>query len=160
MRVFILFLLLYALSSFAQNSPIGTYKDYFGTRLEIRSDSTFLHTHKFHLYPSWTKGVWYTQEDTVHFLMTPVWDTVLLEGHYASIDTILFSVDSFPSRETQSFYFDTLRSYGQKYYDFPKKLIFIGSRLYQIGSDGKPFRKRVKSYGRKKKVPTWLYRTS
>ena len=160
MRVFILLLLLVSLSSSAQKSPIGTYQDYFGTRLEIRSDSTFFYTYKFHLYSSWTLGVWYTQEDTIHFSMTPVWDTVRLEGRYASKDTLLLSVDSLASRETHSFYFDTLRGYGQRYYDYPKKLIFAGSRLYQIRSDGKPDRSKVKSYGRKQNVPTWLYRAS
>jgi hypothetical protein len=100
------------------------------------------------------------QDDIIYFSMTPVWDTVRLEGRYASKDTLLLSVDSLASRETQSFYFDTLRSYGQRYYQHPEKLIFTGRRLYQIGSNGKPMRTRVKSYGRKKKVPTWLYRAS
>ena len=160
MRVFILLLFLNPLSSSAQKSPIGSYQDYFGTKLQIRPDSTFLHTHKFHLYSSWTKGIWYSQDDTIHFLMTPVWDTVRLENHRELKDSLFLSVDSFQSRETQSFYFDTLREYGQKYYDYPKKLILSGNRLYQIGSDGRPIRNRVKSYGRKKKVPTWLYRIS
>ena len=159
MKLIIILFLAVPLSSLAQKNPIGTYQDNLGTRLEIRKDSTFLHTHRFHLYSSWTKGIWYTQVDTIHFSMTPVWDTVRLKSHLGSKDTLILSIDSFQSRETE-FYFDTLRGYGQKYYDYPKKLIFTGRRLYQIGSDGKPFRNRVKSYGRKKKVPTWLYRTS
>ena len=60
----------------AQESIFGNYRDFFGSELEIRFDSTFRFTEQFDLNNSWSIGRWKVINDTIHFKMTPVFDTI------------------------------------------------------------------------------------
>lgn len=159
MKSLVIFLFLVPTASCAQRTLIGNYHNYFGQSIEIKSDSTFHYKVFIDIYSSWTKGNWKMTGDTILFQMIPIWDTVSIDSRSIIKDTLILSLDSIPSRELRSVYFDTLRGYGQNYYTYPDKLVFRSGQLYKLNHEGKLDKRRVKGLWSQKRYPTWYKRS-
>ncbi|MBZ5857315.1 hypothetical protein [Flavihumibacter profundi] len=159
MRIFkIAFLIILSTSSFGQNRMLGRYRDYFGSRVELSSDSTFKYSWQFDLASSWTKGTWTLVNDTLFFHMKPIYDTLLyLNRSNSLVDTLILSEDEKPERISFS---DTiyLSSGGQNYQICPDKLFFKNERLYKIWN-GSLVRKKQKGFWTGKKWDPWFFKS-
>lgn len=180
MKLLPLFLFLFV-NALAQKKITGNYRDYFGSRIFLYSDSTFKYTWHFDMQSSWTKGIWGIKEDTVYFKMLPVYDTILIkDSHGISKDSLILSQDENPERifaesahstsvNLQStelipkIYVDNpsllLSSGGQNKNLYIDKLIFKRGKLYCI-VNGKPYKKKEKGVWSKKKWPTWYIKVN
>ena len=59
-----------------QNTITGTYRTYFGNRLNIMADSTFEYRWNFDMQSNWTHGQWLINKDTILFHIISVYDTL------------------------------------------------------------------------------------
>ena len=165
----------------AQNKLTGRYRDYFGNRIQLNSDSTFKYTWHFDMQSSWTKGIWRLKGDTIYFQMIPIYDTISkINSNQITTDSLVLSQDETPERiflQTMTttsvninstektipkIYHDNLgallSSGGQNKRYYLEKLIVKNGRLYQI-INGKPHRKKVKGFWTNKKWPTWYFKS-
>ena len=105
----------------AQSGPVGFFTDYFGHKLDIKPDSTFEYRYRFHLYSTWTKGVWSVTNDTIYFKWIPVYDTLRIAGKDGEYkDSLFLSLDTRPER-VELLETGVLYSSGQNYYPYPVK---------------------------------------
>ena len=165
----------------AQNKLIGRYRDYFGNRIQINSDSTFKYTWHFDMQSSWTKGIWQLQGDTIYFKMVPVYDTISLLAQDQSLtDSLVLSADEIPERLGLPLQMTTpvdlkstntinpivyrnniaalLSSGGQNKRYYLDKLIVKNGKLYLI-KNGRAYRKKVKGFWTNKNWPTWYFKS-
>jgi hypothetical protein len=119
-------LLLLSLTLFAQKNILGRYRDYFGGQIELKADSTFKYAWHFDLSYSWTKGIWFLNNDTIYFHMIPTYDTVNYKNNIgAFVDKLILSVDETSERLNEVQYAVLgLSSGGQNKQNFPEKLFF------------------------------------
>lgn len=144
---------------FAQDKIIGHYRDYFGSRLQLNSDSTFKYTWNFDLSASWTKGTWIVENDTVYLQMTPIYDTISKTNNGSAVDQLVLSDDEASERLTQQqFIGQGLLSGGQNKTPYPEKLFYKKGRLYGI-KDGRFVKKKHRGIWTKKKYPPWFFKS-
>jgi hypothetical protein len=156
------FLLSLSFSLFAQKNIIGRYRDYFGSRIELNSDSTFKSTWRFDLTYSWTKGTWSLRNDTVYFHMIPTYDTIIYNNNDGtSTNKLILSVDETPERMTAEQHAAMgLSSGGQFTNSQLGKLFFKKGRLYKI-HNGRLIVKRQKGFwGTDKKWKPWFFKSN
>ena len=157
--IFTAFVFFLSFASSAQTPIVGRYRNHFGNRIELNTDSTFTYTWQFDLQSSWTKGRWTVANDTVFFLMIPVYDTSqYLNGNGQLIDTLILSPDEEPQR-ILSIDTSVLLSYGQNYQVYPDKLFFRGGKLYII-QNGSLVKKKQKGFWTKKKWRPWYFKSN
>lgn len=118
----------------AQNKIAWHYRDYFGSRLELNADNSFLYTWSFDLTVLWTKGRWELKDDTIYLHPIPVYDTVGIRPANGSIsDTLVLSSNDIPERFTPTtFSTAPLSSGAQNIRNYPEKLLLKKGRLYRI----------------------------
>jgi len=156
----ITFLLVLPFALFAQDKIIGRYRDYFGNRVQLNADNTFLYTWNFDMAASWTKGTWLLINDTVFFHMVPIYDTLSHPSSNNSIvDTLVLSDDEKPERITplQNAAI-ALSSGGQNRMTYPNKLLFRKGRLYKI-ENGSLVIKKQKGFWTGKKWDPWFFKS-
>lgn len=90
----IIVLLLFAQTLPAQHAVSGEYHDYAGSRLILRSDSTFYYHHQYITHNFWSTGSWSLRKDTLRLKSVPVYDTMLVHCRKGYVDSLLFSVDT------------------------------------------------------------------
>ncbi|MES1216663.1 MAG: hypothetical protein ABUT20_14200 [Bacteroidota bacterium] len=153
-------LLALSFSLFAQDI-IGRYRDYFGSRIELKADGNFKYTWHFDLSASWTKGTWILNNDTVYFYMTPTYDTIIYKNNDGtSTDKLILSVDEIPERLTLEQNISRgLSSGGQNFQSCPDKLFFRKKRLYKIYK-GQLVVKKQKGIWTNKKWNPWYFKSS
>jgi hypothetical protein len=143
-----------------QNNVFGTYRDNFGSKLILNSDSTYKYTHSFDLSSSWSIGKWSLRKDTIIFSNTVIYDTITthcysINGEMRTSRTnpkLTLSIDE--KSDAISDLDDALTQIsggGQNRYPQPMKLFFENNKLYEINKNGKPNRKRIKGLMTQKK---------
>ncbi|MCG9899329.1 MAG: hypothetical protein MH132_04960 [Hydrotalea sp.] len=110
----------------AQNKLTGRYRDYFGNRIQLNSDSTFKYTWHFDMQSSWTKGIWWLKGDTIYFQMIPVYDTISkTNSNKITTDSLVLSQDETPERlflQTKTTTSVNINSTEKKIQKFIKKI--------------------------------------
>jgi hypothetical protein len=161
MKILILtFLFFLSINLSAQKSLTGRYRDYFGSRIELNTDSTFKYTWHFDLSGSWTKGTWTFKNDTVYFDMIPTYDTVSYKNNNGtSADKLILSVDETAERMMPEQYAGMgLSLGGQSIHPCSDKLFFKRQKLFAI-KDGKLVKKKVRGFWTKKKWRPWFFKS-
>ena len=156
--VFIILLIIIYANAFSQTDSkaiIGRYKDYFGSSLELKDNSTFNYEWHFDMSSSWTKGIWRIEKDTIFFKVVIVYDTLILKNDSVSL---IISNDAQSDKIYQAYNLNPyMVSGGQNYYTVPEKLYFRKGMLFYF-RNGKIFKKRVKGFWSSKKFPSWYVR--
>ncbi len=140
------------------NSPKdieGEYYDYFGSKLKLNSDSTFLYNWNFDLASSWSTGKWKISNDTIYFTIIPVFDTLRVP---LKKDTLVLSMDQQPELITDknSLIVHFLSAGGQNREKMSSKLFYKDNKLYEIGKRGKLITEKRKQFWTDKKHETWF----
>jgi hypothetical protein len=122
------------------------YSDGHGSKIEFRSDSTFLHTYRFDMISSWSSGKWSVKNDTVFLTMIPVYDTVKVfnkNGAFTHYDKA--KADSpIPKMQVRHDGVATASTgKWQNYLPTPPKLYLKNGRLYNVDEKGNPIQKKV-----------------
>jgi len=139
----------------AQSRIVGMYENYFGSNLELNSDSTFKYARHSDMYGSWTNGVWELRNDTVHFKWIPVYDTISVTNPFGEYkDSLILSLNK-TSERVQPPDPHVLYGGGQNYYSYPRKLFYHRNKLYMLSKEGKLAKKKIRGIWRKKKFPPW-----
>ena len=156
----ITFLLFHSIHVTAQSKVVGRYRDYFGNRIELKTDNSFKYNWNFDMAASWTKGTWTLINDTIYFRMIPIFDTLSRSnGSNLAVDTLILSDDEFAQRITEMQSLGAaLSSGGQNRQTYPAKLLFKKERLYKI-QDGKLLIKKQKGFWSSKKWDTWYFKS-
>jgi hypothetical protein len=133
----------------------GEYYDYFGSKLKINPDSTFLYEWNFDMASSWSKGKWKINNDTIYFSVIPILDTLRIAPKK---DTLILSLDQKPELITDKNGSIThfLSSGGQNRQQMKSKLFYKDNKLYVIGKHGKLIMKEQKQFWTNKKYGTWF----
>jgi hypothetical protein len=146
----------------AQKKFIGNYYDYFGSRIEIYSDSTYNYSFRFDLGSSWTMGKWKANKDTLYFTMIPIYDTLVYKDSSRTIltDSLILSTDRNPEKITS---LENIAGYlssgGQNRHPSPDKLFYKRNKLFLI-VNGKLSRDKIKGFWTQKKyVPCYIKET-
>lgn len=160
MKIFysLLFIVLTQQSN-AQTQVFGEYHNFFGYHLKLNSDFTFNYSFSFDLMSSWTNGVWTIKNDTIFLTAHLVLDTFRTQkdemGNFK--DSLILSSDSKPEivgiSEVLS---NALSSGGQNRQLIPPKLFYRKNRLYEITSEGKLKKKKIKGWTNKMRVPWYI----
>ena len=144
----------------AQDKIVGSYRDYFGNRIQFNADNTFKYTWNFDMSASWTKGTWALKNDTVFFRMVPTYDTLShVNADGVTVDTLILSDDEISEKITpiQSASI-ALSSGGQNRMTHPDKLLFKKGRLYKIQNESLVVKKQ-KGFWTSKKWDPWYFRS-
>ena len=144
----------------AQKKITGNYHTYFGSMLEIHTDSTFKYSFHLDTESSWVNGTWKVKKDTIYFTMIPIYDTITFRDNSQTlrIDSLVLSLDLISERITSKERVNMfLTSYGQNRHSFPNKLFYKKNKLFYI-SNGKLVKGRTKGFWTHKKYPTWYIR--
>jgi hypothetical protein len=143
----------------AQNKLAGSYRNPFGSNIQINPNNTFYYTWNFDMQGSWTRGTWTSVNDTVFFKMIPIYDTLQKTNNNSSFDSLILSVDSVPERlipgPASAVHY--LSSGGQSIHPYPEKLFFKKERLYEV-KGGKLQRKKLKAFWINKKYNPWYFK--
>lgn len=170
-RLFVIFFLMFSTNLLAQRKIAGSYRDHFGHRIELSSDSTFKYTWRFDLQCSWTRGHWTIKKDTIFFHMVPVYDTLSYINVNGMIsDKLILSVDEQPERIIKSNNISLQKiekaditamlqnTCGQNYQVYPTELYFKKGRLYNI-YQGSLVKKKVRGIWTHKKWKPWYFKS-
>ena len=160
MRVLTITLLLtFPFSLFAQDKIVGRYRNYFGSRIQLKADSTFKYTWHFDMSGSWTKGTWFIKNDTVYFHMIPMYDTLSYSTPQGlNVDSLILSTDEKAERFTQEQYAGMgLSSGGQNRMTYPVKMFYKDERLYNIKNQ-KLVKKKQRGFWSKQKYIPWYFK--
>jgi hypothetical protein len=170
-RLFVIVFLIFSTNLLAQRKIVGRYRNHFGDRIELYSDSTFKYTWSFDLQYSWTRGSWTIKKDTVFFHMVPVYDTLsYVKANGLLSDKLILSVDEQPERiiksnnvalqkvEKADFVAILQNTGGQNYQTYPTKLYFKKGRLYNI-YQGSLVKKKVRGIWTRKKWRPWYFKS-
>ncbi|RPJ74595.1 MAG: hypothetical protein EHM20_10355 [Alphaproteobacteria bacterium] len=152
--------------SLARENIFGNYRDFFGSELEIYSDSTFRYRQHFDLIQSWSIGRWKTINDTIYFRMIPVFDTIQYWDDKTNLrmDSLFLSIDEKSNRGFDSFftytdgkkeYYSGQNLHTQNIYEVPTKLYYRKNKLFAIDAGGKIVRKKMRGFWTSKKYPSW-----
>lgn len=155
----ILFCFIVSFKLFAQDKIVGSYRDYFGSHIQLNADSTFKYIWHFDLLGSWTKGTWFIKKDTVYFHMIPTYDTL---SYYTpeglTVDSLILSTDEKAERFTQEQYAGIgLSSGGQNRMPYPEKMFYKHERLYNIKNQ-KLAKKKLRGFWSKRKYIPWYFK--
>jgi len=146
----------------AQNHSLkllGKYQDYFGSNIEIRSDSTFTYYWHFDLGASWSKGTWSVKNDTVYLKTILLYDTLRYNNNDGkSVDSLVLSDEEKPKLMTSPNIIGMLSSGGQNRQPCPDKLFYQKDKLFDIGKDGKLITKKIRGFWSKKKWDPWYFK--
>lgn len=156
MKKLFIFLLFVTVSMTGQTRFYGTYKDYFGSSLDIRKDGTFRYTHYFDLYGSFTHGTWSYVKDTLYFEMRPLYDTLQLMRNGSAYDTLVLSSNEYPERLSEYAILQRT-TLNQNKTAHPQKLVLKRKRLY-VAHQHKLSVKKKRGFWSNKKFPPWYYR--
>ncbi len=156
--IFFLFILF---SSDSEDKFTGEYKNYFGSKIIINSDSSYNYTWRFGLTYSWINGKWTKIGDTI--LLAPVliydslsyYDTLRNEN----IDTLVLSRDKHStSISIEKHNGDFAISDCQNCYGSPRRLLYRNNRLYDINRDGSISDKEKTGLISNEKFPTYYFK--
>jgi hypothetical protein len=152
-------LLILSIELFAQDKIVGSYRDYFGSSIQLNTNNTFRYRWHFDMVSSWTEGTWALIGDTVYFHMVPTYDTLSRSDiNGIGFDTLILSTDEIPERFTQTqFAAMLLSSTEQNRWDYPDKLLFKKERLYKM-RNGKRVVKKQKGFWSDKKWDPWFFK--
>ncbi|KYG71412.1 hypothetical protein EV198_3368 [Roseivirga ehrenbergii] len=145
----------------AQSSISGTYRSYFGEKLELRSDSTFIYNWKFDLASRWSIGEWYKSDSFIFLKVTPVYDTLRVSDGRLNkeLDSLVLSADQSSGVITiEDFVSSQLSSGGQLTDIRFDKLFRRNNKLFKVQENGRLSRKRVRPIFGRKKRPTYFFR--
>lgn len=90
----ILLLQLTFVSLSAQHNIAGEFHDYAGSRLVLRSDSTFWLHSNYNTWNTWCAGKWSLKNDTLRLNVMPVYDTTIVHCKRGYADSLLLSADT------------------------------------------------------------------
>jgi hypothetical protein len=155
----ILIFFLFYIRIYSQNMLIGKYHDFFGSKLELNHDSTFLYTWDFDLMFSWTQGKWINNHDTIFFTAIPIYDTLRYYDDKLKIthEKLVLSIDD-KTDVINKEQFDKnqeITNGGQNWRVMPKKLYFKNGKLFELNSQNKPIKKKFKGIWSKRKFVPW-----
>src|SRR5688500_900545 len=132
----ILFLQPLFVSLSAQHNVAGEFHDYAGSRLILRSDSTFWYHTQYITCNIWCAGKWSLRDDTLRLRVIPVYDTMNVHCRRGYVDSLLFSVDIKPGRIP---YCEGCFRYNISYQDteyWPGSFFVKDDRLFAIAPSG------------------------
>lgn len=159
----LIMILLFTKVSIGQIVIEGMYSDRFGEKIELKSDSTFVHTYRFDLASSWTIGKWRTSNDTIYLVTQIVKDTLQIrdaEGRKVK-DSLVISSDKKSSRiENGEYIIDLISSGGQNRVKPPEKLFRKRGRLYRFREGGSLDVRRLKAFWINKRYRTYFEKRS
>jgi hypothetical protein len=147
--------------SSGQQAIIGKYRDYFGSRLEIKADSSFRYTWKFDLASRWTVGIWHEDNGLIEFKVVPILDTVHISVNYINEkrDSLVLSSDENSSSITlEESAINSLSGGGQLTQLGFSKLYAKRNKLFSIDENGRISRKRRQPIFSRKKRPSSFFR--
>ena len=147
---------------FGQNNIVGIYNNHFGEKIELKFDSTFVHTNRFDLSSSWTNGKWKIFNDTIYLKTILVLDTLQIRNSEKIIwrDSLVLSSDSKSNRIEMEEYVVTLISGGgQNRVKPPEKLYLKNEKLYLINANGEIDKKKIEQFWTRKKYKTNFKKT-
>lgn len=153
---------IYLFSSFklnAQSKYIGHYHDFFGSFVDINTDSTFEYTYHFDLSGSWTKGKWSVNNDTLYFKMIPVYDTLNYIDSFTKSHIVKLVLSGDEKSNTITYdesAINGLSSDGQNYCSYPMELFYKDDKLFSIEKNGKLLKRKVKGFWSKEKFVPWF----
>ena len=151
MRLILSFILTLSILPVIGQDFAGNYKNYFGHRLQLNSDSTFIFEWRFDLIYNWAVGEWHTEEKILKLSFIPLYDTLAREGQS---DSLVLSFDKVSNRISSEEYATYLLSSGSQSIDrFPDQLKLHKKRLYSFDGNGKIFRARRMGIWPQKKFP-------
>jgi hypothetical protein len=156
MRRLTLIILIFQCHLTSGQNLIGSYKDYFGHRIQFQEDSTFLYEWRFDLVKTWATGNWKISNDTIYLNFITVYDTLKREN---KSDTLVISIDNLPnSISEQEFAINSIISGGQKSDGITERLYIKGKRLYLVSKNGHLNKGKFKGLVDNKKYPTYYYK--
>jgi hypothetical protein len=155
MKIIISILFVIAFLTFQSENFVGEYYNNFGQALKINQDSTFICKWNFHMSGSWTKGKWKTNNDTVYFTITPIFDTLRFSGKK---DTLILSINENPEliTEKNASISQMLSTYTQNNREMDSKLFYKNGKLFSIDKNGKLITKKQKFMSQKKHNPWFI----
>lgn len=131
----------------AQSSKVynGIYNDGHGSKIELRSDSTFLYTYRFDMISTWSSGKWSVKNDTMFLTMIPVYDTVKVYNKNGAFMHYDKAKADEPIPKMQVRYDGTVTANTDKWQNYlpnPQKLYISQGRLYTIDLKGSPVKRK------------------
>ncbi len=149
---YFLLILFFSFGSIPVEKVEGEYYNYFGSTLKINTDSTFIYTWRFDLMSSWTIGKWELKDRVVNFEVTPIYDTLRIDGKK---DTLVLSEDDISGLINSNL--NILSSGGQNRIPMHfSRLFFKDHKLYMIDNKGKIIKDKVKGNWGNKRYHTWF----
>ena len=170
MRKLIVILLVLSIQEtllYGQNNISGTYSNYFGSKLTLNSDSTYKYTYAFDLFSSWSIGKWTLRKDTILLTNVVVFDTITAHCVYENGETKFYNkkpelIISLDEKSEAISDFDAVLgstcSGGQNKYPQPMKLFYENNKLYEIRTNGKLKRKKMKGFMSREKFDPYYTR--
>lgn len=150
-----------------QNNVFGNYRNFFGSKLILNSDSTYKYTYAFDLFSSWSIGKWTLRKDTILLTNVIVYDTITthcvfengVKKFYKTKPELIISLDEKPEATND---LDANLGYisggGQNRYSEPMKLFYKNEKLYEIKADGKLKRKKIKGFMSREKFYPYYFK--
>jgi hypothetical protein len=153
------FILLFTISTCGQNKLYGIYSDRFGEKIELKLDSSFLHSYRFDLASSWTIGKWKVSNDTIYLKTEFVSDSLKLYDSDGKLikDSLVLSADQKVGRvQLSDLLVSILSAGGQNRVKPPNQLYWKRNRLYRIKKNGKLDLRKLKAFWTDKKHKTYF----
>ena len=155
----LILILIFTKNSFGQNDLCGIYNNRFGEKIELKSDSTFIHNYQFDLSSSWTSGKWKISNGTLYLKTKLVLDTlstIKVENKIIK-DSLVLSSDRKSNRiEIEEYAINSLSGAGQNRFKPPNKLFWKRKRLYLINENGTLDLRKIKAFWSDKKYKTYF----
>ncbi len=164
MKIIVLLFLNLFLNNFliGQSNVIGKYQAYFGKRITLNENNTFLYNWNFDVCSSWSYGKWFLKNDTIELQIINLYDTLVVENKSNGVykDSLVTALTFNPKRITSNEYIPVyLLSGGQNRQPLPLKFLFRKNKLIEINENGKLLTKKVKGFGTNKKIKTWYIKS-
>ena len=150
-----------------QNNVSGAYRNYFGSKLILNSDSTYKYTYAFDLFSSWSTGKWILTKDTILLTNIVVFDTITTHCVYENGEKkfydkkpeLIISLDEKPEAISDlDARLSTICGGAQNKYPQPMKLFYENNKLYEIRTNGKLKRKKMKGFMSREKFDPYYIR--
>jgi hypothetical protein len=157
--ILIVFLTFIIVTSCSPTRILGIYSDRFSEKIELKADSTFIHSYRFDLGSSWTTGKWKMKNDTIYLKTKLIMDTLQIRNSENKIirDSLVISGNQKAERvESNDLIALVLSSGGQNKVKPPEKLFVRGNKLYLINESGKLDLRKLKAFSSNRKYNTYF----
>ncbi|WP_157716160.1 hypothetical protein [Roseivirga echinicomitans] len=144
----------------AQSSISGTYRSYFGEKLELRSDSTFSYSRSHDLASQWATGIWHEENGFIELKVVPIFDTIRISGSQTNSikDSLVMSDNQQSSLISLEDHTASLLTSRHQTLEINFSNLFTkGDRLFHVKKNGHLSRKRVRRFLSRKR-PSYFFR--